>query len=181
MSQRIVIGNAAENPLMLTACEWWNVFIDQQAQVRRGERKNGVWHLDVASAGVYEIELRRWPREANLALSAASPRAKLADGQLPTGVAVPIAKASLEIGGRSQSLDLANDAMCAVFRVTLDRGPTQLKTIFADAAGQPLLGAYYAYVHRFGDRLRPTPPGRQSRFPAAERQFGGALEHLVNE
>jgi arylsulfatase len=145
-AERVVIGNDRENPLMLTACEWWDVFIDQQAQVRRGERKNGVWRLEVAQAGEYEIELRRWPREAELVLSAAAPAAKLADGQLPAGVALPIAKASLEIGGQSQSLDLAMDAKSAVFRVKLDRGATELKTTFSDAAGKPLLGAYYAYV-----------------------------------
>jgi hypothetical protein len=137
---------------MLTACEWWDVFIDQQAQVRRGERKNGVWHLDVAQAGTYEFELRRWPREANLALSVAAPGAKLADGQLAAGVALPIAKASLEIGGQSRSLDLSHDATSAIFRVKLSRGPTQLRTTFSDAGGNPLLGAYYAYVHRLDDQ-----------------------------
>src|SRR4029078_500376 len=81
--ERVVIGSDAENPLMLTACEWWNVFIDQQAQVRCEELTNGVWHLEVAEAGQYEIELRLWPREANLALDAAAPAAKLADAQLP--------------------------------------------------------------------------------------------------
>jgi len=149
--ERIVIGSDAENLLMLTACEWWDVFIDQQAQVRRGERKNGSWHLEVAQPGEYELELRRWPREANLALNAAAPAAKLADGQLVAGVALPIAKASAEIGGHMQSADLAPDATCAVFRLKLQPGPTQLKTTFADAAGKPLAGAYYVYVRRLPD------------------------------
>ncbi len=45
--QRVVIGNDRENPMLLTACEWLDVFIDQQSQVRNGELKNGVWHLVV--------------------------------------------------------------------------------------------------------------------------------------
>jgi arylsulfatase len=146
--ERVVIGSDAENPLMLTACEWWDVFIDQQAQVRRGERKNGVWYLDVAEPGNYEIELRRWPREAELPLSAACPAKPLSDGRLAAGAALPIARASLEISGREQSQEVASHATCAVFRVALERGPVELKTTLLDSAGTPLLGAYYAYVRR---------------------------------
>ena len=73
--QRVVIGSQHENPSRLTACEWLDVFVDQQSQVRRGVRKNGVWHLQVAEAGEYEIQLRRWPSEADVALSAGVPRA----------------------------------------------------------------------------------------------------------
>lgn len=146
--QRIVIGSDAENPQMLTACEWWDVFIDQQAQVLRGDRKNGAWHLEASQAGEYEIELRRWPREADLAIDAAAPLAKLTDGQLPAGVALPITKATLEIGGNSRSLDLPSGSRHATFRVQLPAGPARLETAFCDAAGKPLLGAYYAYIRR---------------------------------
>ena len=69
--QRVIIGHDAENPMMITACEWLDVFIDQQGQIRRGDQKNGYWELDVAQSGRYEFELRRWPREANLPLGAA--------------------------------------------------------------------------------------------------------------
>jgi arylsulfatase len=146
--QRVIIGSDAENPLMLTACEWWDVFIDQQAQVRRGDLKNGAWHLEAAQAGEYEIELRRWPREADLALDAAAPAEKLTDGELPAGKALPIAKATLAIGGRSQSVDLEPGARQATFRVRLASGPLRLETAFCDADGKSLLGAYYAYIRR---------------------------------
>jgi len=146
--QRMILGDDAENPLMLTACEWWDVFIDQQAQVRNGEQKIGVWHLAVAKAGEYEIELRRWPREADLPLRAAAPAATLADGQLPEGVSLPIASARLTIGGQERLAELAPDARFATFRVHLDAGPARLETAFRDASGMPLLGAYYAYVRR---------------------------------
>lgn len=48
--------------MMLTACEWLDIFIDQQKQVRRADLKNGWWELEVAEEGEYEFELRRWPR-----------------------------------------------------------------------------------------------------------------------
>ncbi|MCX7825240.1 MAG: sulfatase-like hydrolase/transferase [Verrucomicrobiae bacterium] len=38
-AQRIVIGHAAENPALLSPCEWFDVFLDQSAQVRRGGKK----------------------------------------------------------------------------------------------------------------------------------------------
>ncbi|MHB8897506.1 MAG: arylsulfatase, partial [Thermoguttaceae bacterium] len=59
--QRVVIGSPHENPSLLTACEWLDVFVDQQRQVRLADRKNGVWHLRVAAPGQYRFELRRWP------------------------------------------------------------------------------------------------------------------------
>jgi arylsulfatase A-like enzyme len=146
--ERIIIGSDHENPQMLTACEWWNVFIDQQAQVRRGERKNGVWHLSVAQRGDYEFQLRRWPREAELPLSGPSPAARLADGRLPAGTALQIAKARLVVGKFTQTLVLAPDATEGTFRVKLDAGPTTLDATFLDQMGQELLGAYYVYVRR---------------------------------
>ncbi len=54
--QRIIIGSDEENPMMLSACEWRDVFVDQQEQVRIGERKNSYWHLEVERAG--ELPLR---------------------------------------------------------------------------------------------------------------------------
>lgn len=146
--QRIVIGHAAENPSLLTACEWWDVFVDQQGQVRRGERKNGVWHLQVESAGTYTFELLRWPHESGLALSAALPSTKVADGWLSKGDAIPIAAASIEIAGQQQKQSLTAEARSAKFTVQLAAGATKLKTAFLDADGAELLGAYYVSVKR---------------------------------
>jgi arylsulfatase len=146
--EAVVIGHDAENPLLLTACEWWDVFVDQQSQIRSGEPKRGFWHVDVDRAGDYLIELRRWPRDADLPLAAAAPAATLADGALPAGKALPIARAELRAGAHAQTLELAPDAKHATFRVRLAAGPTKLEGIFSDATGRPLVGSYYAYVQR---------------------------------
>jgi arylsulfatase len=145
---RIIIGSAAENPAMLTACEWWDVFVDQQAQVRRGLPRNGVWHLEVAEAGSYEFELRRWPREAAAALAEGVPAQKHAFGEFPAGVALPIAAARLAVGGRESSRTTAAGEKAAAFTVELRPGPTTLQTWFLDAAGRELCGAYYVHVTR---------------------------------
>jgi len=140
--------SAIENPSLLTACDWWNVFVDQQGQVRRGELKNGVWHLEVAAAGDYEIELRRWPREADLPLAAAAPAAKLTDGDLPAGAALPIARARIKIGATDESLPLAPESRHATYRVRLPAGPAELQTWFLRTDGSEVCGAYYVYVKK---------------------------------
>lgn len=146
--QRIIIGSDAENPTMLSACEWRDVFVDQQRQVRIGERKNSYWHLEVERAGTYRFELRRWPRESGLHLTEACPAVQLADGALDGGVALPIAGARVLIERQlyTQPVEPRDDA--AVFTVLLGRGPTLLHTWFDDERKQPICGAYYVYVER---------------------------------
>ena len=146
--QPVTIGSDAENPMMLSACEWLDVFVDQQGQVRRGVRKNGYWHLDVARAGDYELELRRWPREAETPLSGAAPAVKLTLASHGPGTALPIARARILVGGILKSKAVEEKDLSAVFDVQLEAGPTLLHTWFDDEDGQPIVGAYYVYVRR---------------------------------
>lgn len=146
--QRVIIGHEAENPMMLTACEWLDVFVDQQIQIRRGVRKNGAWELTVAEPGTYQFELRRWPRESGLQLDAGVPATKVTDGQYIKGQALPIASARIEIGGVDQSAKPQPDGKSVNFRLNLNAGPTTLQTWLLDADDNPLIGAYYVYVER---------------------------------
>ena len=148
--QRIVIGNDNENPIMLTACEWMDVFVDQQAQVRRGVRKNSYWNLMVDRAGEYEFELRRWPREAGLPLK----------GSAPGGTAIPVSSARLLITGaveRKTEKPMAFEGLqkrvdpedeAVLFRVKLQKGFISLHTWFDDEDNNTLCGAYYVYINR---------------------------------
>ncbi len=144
--QPVVIGSPRENPTRLTACEWWDVFVDQQVQVRRGVARNGVWHLEVAAAGEYEVELRRWPREAARALTAGMPAQPHPFGEWPAGVALPIVSASVAIGDQQARRAIGAGDEAATFSVTLPAGPTTLQTWFRDASGRELCGSYYVYV-----------------------------------
>lgn len=145
---RVVIGADAENPTMLSACEWFDVFVDQQRQVRVADEKFGVWHLDVAAPGDYAIELRRYPREADLPINAAVEATRVTDGRYAAGRALAASEARLRIGREAHAMKLANDAKEATFRVKLTKGPVELQTLFVDADGNELCGAYYAYVRR---------------------------------
>ncbi|MFH1302244.1 MAG: arylsulfatase [Planctomycetota bacterium] len=146
--QRVIIGHASENPAMLTACEWLDVFVDQQGQVRRGDRKNGSWHLIVDQPGTYELELRRWPRESRLRLDEGAPALKVTDGQFVTGVALPIARAKIKIGTFEATAKPDNGGESITFAVPLKSGPVKLKTWMQNEQGQEICGAYYVYVKR---------------------------------
>ncbi len=146
--QRVIIGSDEENPMMLSACEWRDVFVDQQNQVRLGVRKNGYWHIDVARAGTYHLELRRWPRESGLALTDACTATTLADGEFGEGVAMPIARARIVIDRVEHNCTTGLGDQAATFTVQLNAGPCLLHTWFIDEQGQSLGGAYYVYVTR---------------------------------
>lgn len=148
--QRVIIGNEKENPSVLTACEWMDVFVDQQFQIKRGIQRNSYWELFVDQPGEYEFELRRWPREADAPLIEA----------LSGGKALPITSARIFISGVNHvktkipmSFEGENKKVMpgdkkVVFNVLLNAGPVTLQTWFDDANNNSLCGAYYVYVNR---------------------------------
>ena len=146
--QRVVIGNDTENPMMLTACEWLDVFVDQQGQVRRGVRKNGVWHIIVDQPGNYAFELMRWPRESGLALRDSVASTVVTDGRYVKGSPLDIHGARIRVGDQEKSTSIDRSDRSAAFTFGLEKGETTLQTWFLDAREEPICGAYYVYVKR---------------------------------
>lgn len=144
----LTVGSPAEPETLLSAADWQDVFLDQQFQVRRGEPRNGPWGLDVVQEGEYVFELRRWPREANVPLTAGVPEFKHVDDTLPEGKPLPIAKAKLRVGTAEHTCNLSPDDTCARFVVPLRKEQVKAQTWFYDADGNELCGAYYVYVRR---------------------------------
>ena len=144
----IVLGADAENPVQLSPADWADAFLDQAAQVRAGVRRNGPWHVEVERAGDYEIELRRWPREADMPIASGLPKQPHAFGEFTVGVALPIAKARLKVGDFDQARDVSAGDKSVIFKMALPRGRTQLQTWFSGADGRDIAGAYYVYVTR---------------------------------
>ncbi len=149
-----VIGNDAENPVQLTACEWADVFIDQQAQVRRGDRKNGLWHIEVAAAGTYMFTLSRWPDEARLRLQDGIGETRVTDGVLTSGSAWPVRSARLRVGDVEQRAKVDAASRSVRFEMPLPAGRTTLQTWLDDESGGEIGGAYYVTVAR----LQTQPP-----------------------
>jgi arylsulfatase A-like enzyme len=146
----ISLGAPQENPVTLTAIDWANVYCDNVVNcVRPGQKQNGVWHVRIERSGAYEIALRRWPKEADAALTANLPAVKIENRAWPAGVALPIARARLKIGGADENKAVAATDQEAVFNVTLKAGARlAMQSWFYDPQGNELCGAYYAYVRR---------------------------------
>lgn len=152
----IILGNPAENPSRLTCHDWitdkmtpWN-----QSQVRAGmdgPGTQGFWYVLVETAGEYEIELRRWPKEADLAISADLAPGEPVPGTKPfrmtPGKAFEIVSASVEIGDAKAEADVPEGAKSVTLKVNLSEGPNEFWAKFGRKDGSEV-GAYYAYVRK---------------------------------
>ncbi len=143
----IHIDSGKERTTLLTPCDWQDVFLDQQAQIRRTKR-NGKWNLFVERPGQYEFALRRWPVESNTAIKNSMPEHQGVDGVYRAGDALPIAKARLKSGAFDKSEPVAPGELAKSFTLFLKRGRTELQTWFIDDSGKEVCGAYYVYVRR---------------------------------
>jgi len=136
----IVLGSSREPESALTAHDWhgeacpWN-----QGLIRRGLECNGYWVVRFESDGVYEFELRRWPKEADVPL----------DGAVPGGRAFDFKEARIRIGDLEESKPVEPGSKCVTFRLALRAGVTRLQTFLIYGEGRSI-GAYYVYVRKVG-------------------------------
>ncbi len=105
-----------------------------QRAIRRAPAANGVWAVEVAAAGAYRIELRRWPKELDLPVNAAYTDPK-PNRETAPGRAISAHEARLKIAGVDQRVPVAAADKGAVFNVRLPRGPAELQTWFYDKDG----------------------------------------------
>ena len=122
---RALIGHKDRQEVRLTSMDCyqggspWN-----QGNIRRGRAK-GTWAIEVVRAGRYRVELRRYPREADLAVGAVS--------------------ASAIIGESKASSKLDTAAKTVVFTMKLTQGKHDFSGGFKDDKGRDI-GAFFAYV-----------------------------------
>jgi arylsulfatase A-like enzyme len=150
----VVVGSDRENPVTLTCVDWQtcgcaNSSTREVIAAGQGGPRGGPWGVLAERSGTYEIALRRWPAELNLALDAALPDRTMTVATLKGGKAFPIAAAKLLAGDRELSVKTRPGDRTAVFRVKLERGARlRLHGWFQDAGGEDLCGAYFAEVRR---------------------------------
>lgn len=151
IKHHIVIGNDAENPMMLSCMTWAETYFTQKKRILEGSKANGWWNLEVDKAGTYSFELRRWPSETGAALQDAV-GVKYTDtkpyGPGKEGKALDIAEARIKIASHNQKLKVNKGDKSASFKLQLKQGPTKLQTWFYDKGNHELCGAYYVYVKR---------------------------------
>ena len=134
----IIIGTDKHNPTRLMSHDWhapqvpWN-----QGAVLSGMQANGFWAVDVERDGMYQFELRRWPKELNAPINEA----------IPGGKAITATEARLKIADADMTVPVSRDARAVTFKIGLKAGKTRLQTWFMDDRGNSR-GAYYVYVKR---------------------------------
>ena len=150
----IPIGHVDEPSMRLNAHDWRNPEAEcawNQSQVRAGSSCNGYWEIDVAVAGTYRFELRRWPNEEDRSLSAGI------DGELKSygdikdgyggGAALHITRARLKVSDYEAETDVTGGEKGVTFTTDLNAGETEIQTWF-DLKDGSSIGAYYVYIDR---------------------------------
>ena len=157
-------------------CHDWRYPPDQdgtvpwhQGLIREGAALTGYWEVDVRRPGRYHVELRRWPRETDHALSAGighGPDNDIAWNRAESdprhqawytgGAALNLRRATLRIGHQQLAAALDPSARGHTFTLDLPRGPAHLRAEFKDEHGV-VRGAYYVYLTPARD-IRPLPP-----------------------
>ncbi len=152
----IYLGHSGENPARLTSHDWittgstpWN-----QSHIRRGlngAANTGFWNVKVVEDGEYEVRLRRWPAEADLAIAAPLKPGPAVPGtrafRTTPGKQLALTTATLQIGDVSATAKVEPGAKEVRMRVKLKAGATRLTASFQTASGE-VFGAYYAYVEK---------------------------------
>lgn len=143
------IGSTVQPLVSLTSSDWQDLYTDNAGHVSEaaGGPKGGLWHIDVETDGIYEIALRRWPRELDLALTANSNNKK--------SVPLAVASAKVAIQGKEYfAKSPGKDAKEIVLQVSLKRGVTTMQAWFQNAKNEDLAGAFYAYVKLTEPRMK---------------------------
>ncbi len=155
-STAIYLGHERDNPATLTSHDWittqmtpWN-----QSHIRRaftGAQNTGFWNVKVTEEGLYEIRLRRWPKEADLAIDAPLAPGKPVPGakayRTTEGKPFAAVKATIQIADQQAEAPVAPGDKEAAFKLHLSPGTTTLSGRFFDADDN-WIGTYYAYVEK---------------------------------
>ncbi len=164
---RPVVGSSHQNEIVLTGEEMrpigardtcaWN-----QAHVANGMAAFGYAEIEVARAGEYRFELRRWPREIEAPMAGVPSMTKRVDAWLHdkpiTAMlygdkfhALPVKRVQLKVGNQIHQSDVAESDVAKVFTFPLAAGPVRVETVMLDQEGKPLAEAYYVYIRATGE------------------------------
>ncbi|WP_246044525.1 arylsulfatase [Pontiella sulfatireligans] len=145
----ITVGSDAEPSLILFSNDWQGGYCDNPPNLVEANTM-GYWDIDVAEAGKYEFELRRWPESANLPLCAGVQGETIKAHESFSGYvgARPIHFANIQVAGFQGTKVAEKDATHVRFAAELKAGKTKLSTLFSDVDGNPLCSAIYVKVTR---------------------------------
>lgn len=76
---RVHLGNAAENPVILSAQDWYLPVGNPPLKLNSQPTQSGPWMIEVEQTGLYRIRLSRFPLEADQVLKAQSAELRIGD------------------------------------------------------------------------------------------------------
>ncbi len=137
----IKVGSEQENPVRISAHDMHTESVSayNQYAVRVGSSSIGLFKVEVLTAGKYQIDLCRYPKESGLhfnsTVPAIQPSFELAKG-MPAATNIDLKKAFLNIGQYSLKAPVDPSARYVRFDVDLEDGKYDLKTFFTDNLGR---------------------------------------------
>ncbi|MEM1186139.1 MAG: sulfatase-like hydrolase/transferase [Planctomycetota bacterium] len=163
----IRVSTDEQEPMLLYAQDWVGDYCDNRGGLTTATAV-GYWNIEVATSGVFDIELRRWPEESGLPLPSG-----FSDTFGPgTRGQRPVAAANVQVDGGNYTFDTLASDTSAVFRIHLDAGRHRLQTHLLDGRDQTICSAMYVQMTRVvgasPDTLTPT----SSRLPLPRIQPG---------
>ncbi len=120
----------------------WN-----QTHIRNGIEVNGFWEIHVEEAGIYNFELRRWPRELDVGIADGIPGKSAVDGgrALPGGRKLPVERAKIRIDDEEHMVNIPPGSNSVNIGIDLNEGDKRLQSWFEGSNGTDL-GVYYVYI-----------------------------------
>ena len=153
---RTIVGSEYQPVTVLTCLSWHGEEVPyNQQHVRNALISNGFWDISVEQAGIYSIELRRWPREVDEAIDKTIPPETLDPDKheisnriysIPSR-GVSAVSARLRTGDFDRTVAVEPGQKKVSFEVMLEQGDINLQTWLMEEDGTER-GAYYVYVER---------------------------------
>ncbi len=156
---RFIVGSEADKEVFLHPSDWylpdvpWN-----HAQVGKGSTFVGEWNITAETKNDYIFEVRRWPKEANTAITGIPTfKNKQVDAWQSTGgiskliygsslQAIAVKSVRLKVGEKEIVKPVSKNKKCLRFSFSLEAGDYTVKGEFLDASGNVISGTYYVYV-----------------------------------
>lgn len=155
---RPIIGTDHLEETWLNSINWIKdksaVHSYDQPNVLAGAKSSGFWPVEIAEDGMYQFEVRRWPKEVNLPICASLPKQEISDITLlgkpvrvGEGKAIPVKKVRLKIDGLGVEQNIQPTDTYAEFTLELKHGDISVRAWLIDENDKKQ-GAYYVYVRR---------------------------------
>jgi len=103
----------------------------------------------VLKKGMYSMEFRRWPREADASLNAGLPVFVPRFGNPePEGTALAVKKLHIRTASVDTCINVTGNEKFVHFETSFVEGKTIMQAWFSDKDDKPLCGVFYAYIRK---------------------------------